>query len=356
MPGKQARDEQEWSIGVRVWAEREGQAVLGPGRLELLEGIDRLRSLARAAQEMKLSYRKAWNLVQSINAAAGEPVVLLVAGGTGGGGATLTSFGQRLITRFRQMTNQIHDRIQPFGPVAATREKSLHLLAAVSLEEVVGRLLADYATIQPDLRIRAVFGASDELADLIQAGTPADLFLTANPGQLARLRPAPSHRCVIAANTLAIIASSECSLDPAPARQLLRSAGLRLARARPGCPLGDYTQRLFESARLTTAATGTAVWVENSAGVVSAVRSGQADLGIVYGSDTQRANGCRVLCRMSQGSLSIRYEGAVFTTRPETSAAVDLLHFLASEDASKRFHECGFSPLSTTRTKNQGNE
>ena len=77
-----------WGLRIRVWVERDGEKILGPGRVELLELIDRHRSIAAAAKQMKMSYRRAWQLVQAVNAAAGEPYVEATAGGAGGGGAT----------------------------------------------------------------------------------------------------------------------------------------------------------------------------------------------------------------------------------------------------------------------------
>src|SRR5207302_7229912 len=54
----------DWSVGIRIWVERAGQAILGKGRLELLEGIDHWRSISAAARQMGMSYRRAWLLVQ----------------------------------------------------------------------------------------------------------------------------------------------------------------------------------------------------------------------------------------------------------------------------------------------------
>ena len=51
-----------WTVRLRVWVERDGRAVLGPGRLELLEGIDRHHSISAAARAMGMSYRHAWLL------------------------------------------------------------------------------------------------------------------------------------------------------------------------------------------------------------------------------------------------------------------------------------------------------
>ena len=62
----------DWTVGFRVWVERAGRAILGKGRLELLEAIDRWHSISAAARQIGMSYRRAWLLVQSVNEAAGE--------------------------------------------------------------------------------------------------------------------------------------------------------------------------------------------------------------------------------------------------------------------------------------------
>src|SRR5262245_54268609 len=90
-----------WCIGLRVWVERAGRAVLGPGRLELLEGIDRHRSISAAARLLNMSYRHAWVTVQRINEAAGEPLVVAATGGVDGGGAQLTPLGRWAVSAFR---------------------------------------------------------------------------------------------------------------------------------------------------------------------------------------------------------------------------------------------------------------
>src|SRR5437899_12946567 len=98
----------DWHVGIRVWVERQGQAVLGEGRLELLEWIDRCHSISEAARQMGVSYRHAWVMVQAINEAAGEALVTAATGGRHGGGAQLTARGRSAIALFRQLQDQLH--------------------------------------------------------------------------------------------------------------------------------------------------------------------------------------------------------------------------------------------------------
>ena len=96
-----------WGLKVRVWVERNGRKVLGPGRVELLGHIDRHHSISAAAKQMNMSYRRAWSLVRDMNYAAGEPLVEVTTGGPGGGGASLTERGQEAVALYRRIVEQL---------------------------------------------------------------------------------------------------------------------------------------------------------------------------------------------------------------------------------------------------------
>ncbi len=78
-------------------------AAMGPGKAELVERIARAGSISAAAREMGMSYRRAWQLVESLNGTFDEPVLSTAIGGARGGGSRVTPFGRRLVARFRAM-------------------------------------------------------------------------------------------------------------------------------------------------------------------------------------------------------------------------------------------------------------
>ena len=80
-----------------------GERALGPGKAELVERIDATGSISAAAREMGMSYRRAWQLVEAVNASFREPVVVKAVGGVRGGGAEVTAYGRALVRRFRAM-------------------------------------------------------------------------------------------------------------------------------------------------------------------------------------------------------------------------------------------------------------
>jgi molybdate transport system regulatory protein len=78
-----------------------GTCSLGPGKVSLLEGIERTGSLSAAARTLGMSYRRGWLLLHSTNEGFSQPVVELSVGGKDGGGARLTDFGRRLVADYR---------------------------------------------------------------------------------------------------------------------------------------------------------------------------------------------------------------------------------------------------------------
>lgn len=74
---------------------------VGPGKIALLEQIATLGSISAGGRALKMSYRRAWELTEELNAIFGEPVVTSKTGGKHGGGAKLTPLGLTLIARYR---------------------------------------------------------------------------------------------------------------------------------------------------------------------------------------------------------------------------------------------------------------
>jgi len=76
---------------------------MGPGKAELVAHIERTGSISAAARAMGMSYRRAWQLVEALNASFTEIVVLTAVGGRRGGGAVVTAFGKRLLAQYHAM-------------------------------------------------------------------------------------------------------------------------------------------------------------------------------------------------------------------------------------------------------------
>lgn len=79
------------------------EVALGPGKADLLAAIDHSGTLAGAAQELGMSYMRAWKLVQVMNAFFKEPLVATARGGQERGHASLTPIGRKVLSLYREM-------------------------------------------------------------------------------------------------------------------------------------------------------------------------------------------------------------------------------------------------------------
>lgn len=99
-----------FSVKGSLWIESTDERFLGPGRVELLEYIDEMGSINQAAKQMGMSYKKAWELVNSLNTQAKSPLVLTQTGGEKGGGAVITKEARELIAFY----HRLRQRFQAF--------------------------------------------------------------------------------------------------------------------------------------------------------------------------------------------------------------------------------------------------
>jgi molybdate transport system regulatory protein len=96
-----ARAGQPPSLSLRLILRR--GIAFGPGKAELLERIRDSGSIAAAGRQMKMSYTRAWGLVEAMNHDFAAPLVHSAKGGAGRGGATLTALGEEVLQRYRRI-------------------------------------------------------------------------------------------------------------------------------------------------------------------------------------------------------------------------------------------------------------
>jgi molybdate transport system regulatory protein len=88
-------------LALRLRVVQGRDVLMGPGRADLLEAIAASGSIAAAGRRMGMSYKRAWALVEAMNAAFEAPVVAAAKGGAGGGGAQLTKLGEEVLAAYR---------------------------------------------------------------------------------------------------------------------------------------------------------------------------------------------------------------------------------------------------------------
>jgi molybdate transport system regulatory protein len=103
---RKRRGKSEYVLKPRFRIVRGGVIVLGPGKADLLEAIAQTGKLREAARRLSMSYMRAWQLVQAMNAAFGQPLVETLRGGATHGSARLTPLGKRALRLYRRIERQ----------------------------------------------------------------------------------------------------------------------------------------------------------------------------------------------------------------------------------------------------------
>lgn len=94
-------------IRVRCWIFAGGEKFFGPGRVELLQHVGKTGSIAKAAKAMGMSYKKAWKMVDDLNAKGNKPYVISRKGGDKGGGAELTDTARKMLAAYGKLAKQL---------------------------------------------------------------------------------------------------------------------------------------------------------------------------------------------------------------------------------------------------------
>ena len=94
------------SVRARLWIEGSNSGFLGVGKESLLEAIAEKGSISQAAKSMGMSYKRAWQLVEDMNALSEQPYVTTETGGAHGGGTRLTERGLRAIQTYRKLEQE----------------------------------------------------------------------------------------------------------------------------------------------------------------------------------------------------------------------------------------------------------
>jgi molybdate transport system substrate-binding protein len=227
--------------------------------------------------------------------------------------------------------------------------KCIHLAAAISMQEAVGQILAEYTLVQPTVQVRAIFGASNELVDHLLAGAPGDVFISAELTELDRLESAnlltDDSRQIIAQNGLAIVGGVKASLVKKPT-DLLSSNFKRVVLAEPACPLGQYSKTYLEQVGIYEKLLAKAMLVDNSRAVLAAVASGAAQAGVAFSSDARAQRAWRLLLSVPTAKAAVTYAAAIIDRGGSLEEVRKLSEFLSSPTAARCYRRCGIRPVS----------
>lgn len=130
-----------------LWLTLKGASFGGAGRIDLLTRIAEYGSINRAAKSMRMSYRAAWEAIDTMNDLAGEALLERQTGGKGGGGTRLTARGRRLIENFRRIETEHRRFIDQLSQQADDLGQDFLLLRRLNMKtsarnQFVGKITA----------------------------------------------------------------------------------------------------------------------------------------------------------------------------------------------------------------------
>lgn len=101
-----------FTVNGSLWIECNGERYFGPGPAELLEKIDDTGSISQAAKQMNLSYKKAWEMINRLNANAAVPLVKTSQGGKYGGGSSISKEARDMIFYYQHMRKKFSEFLE----------------------------------------------------------------------------------------------------------------------------------------------------------------------------------------------------------------------------------------------------
>ena len=115
------------AVSGAVWLTVDGESFGGRGRMDLLRAVAEHGSITQAAKAFGMSYKAAWDAIDTMNRLHGAPLVERTTGGRGGGSSRLTPRGQKLVERFMQIdaAHQRFVRLLDHESIDLDREFSL---------------------------------------------------------------------------------------------------------------------------------------------------------------------------------------------------------------------------------------
>ena len=99
-------------IRMKIWLEKDGQNLMGEGRIMLLRTIDETGSINAASEKLGISFRHAWGQLKKLEKRLGMRLLESRTGGKGGGGSKLTPEARQLLDEFDALNKDIHNYVR----------------------------------------------------------------------------------------------------------------------------------------------------------------------------------------------------------------------------------------------------
>lgn len=226
----------------------------------------------------------------------------------------------------------------------------LMVSAAASLTDCMEELKALYTSQHSNITITYNFGSSGSLQQQIEQGAPADIFFSAGKKQMTALQDAElmqndTVKEILENKVVLITPKDGAELDSF--EKLTDSSIAKIAVGEPeSVPVGQYTQQVFESLKLTDALKPKLILAKDVRQVLSYVEAGEVQAGVVYETDAKISDKVVIGCTAPEEShKKVIYPVGVVKETKHADEAKAFVDFLFSDTAKEVFAKYGFSPL-----------
>ncbi len=238
------------------------------------------------------------------------------------------------------------------APTVATRAVSV--FAAASLKNALDEAAAVW-TAKTGVNVALSYAASFPLAKQIEAGAPADIFISADLASMDYLSQrnliAPASRANFLGNSLVIVAPKDAGFDRVELTRAgiaARLGGGRIAAGDPASvPAGRYAKAALEKLGLWTDLEPHFAFADNVRGALLFVSRQEAPLGIVYATDAQADASVKIVGRFPADSHPPIVYPIALTAASQSAEAQAFLTFLRSAEAAPFFAKQGFTVAAT---------
>jgi molybdate transport system substrate-binding protein len=230
---------------------------------------------------------------------------------------------------------------------SATSESPVLALVAASTKDAVEEVAAAFAK-DGGGEIRVSADDSSRLATQIVNGAPAQLFLSANEKWADHLREQGFAQEVgpLLGNTLVIVVPKGNPAGVRKADDIASPTVTRLAIAGPAVPAGNYARQALKSLGLWARVEQRATAGENVRTTLTFVERGEAQAGIVYGTDAMASDRVEQVYEFPASTHEpIRYPLVLLKEGAENAQVRRFYDFLRSPQAAKVFQKHGFTWL-----------
>jgi molybdate transport system substrate-binding protein len=227
----------------------------------------------------------------------------------------------------------------------------LTVSVAASLQDAIERLGPAFEQSHPPAKVTFNFGGSGTLAQQIEHGAPADVFLAAASKQMDQLSAKgliwnDTRRDLLRNQVVLIARAGDTGLKSFA--DLATGAVKLLALGDPdSVPAGDYGRQVLQSLMLWQAVQGKLVLAKDVRQVLTYVETGNADAGIVYATDARLSHQVRVVATAPESTHApVVYPVAVVKDSRNADTARAFVSFLQGARAREVFTSLGFTVVS----------